>query len=199
MAIKEEVGQHENRLSRPVLHLICRHFVLLLNTYAKCFQFRRYFLNTSTIMIPQAPQPNPTAAFRCLQPFDLDGSIINQSLFNTVIPGAVQGYFLLALKTAPPNSLCVNMICLAALCCGPGDEVEMIAASGCRFFFVCVCWVWVFLLHFFFFCHYRCCSSLQGMIKDTSTRHQGGVFTVIPEVPKLDVFIYTSPSSFPPL
>lgn len=133
VAIKEEVGQHENRLSRHVLHLICSHFVLLSNTYAKCFQFRLYFL--FTIMIPQAPQPNPTAAFQCLQLLDLYGSIVNQSPLNTVIPCAVQGYFYWP-KKCPSKQLRVNIICLAAFCCGPGDEVEMIVATGSTFFCV---------------------------------------------------------------
>lgn len=78
------------------------------------------------------PQPNATAAFQLLQMFRLHSSIINQFLFLYSYSCAVQGYFYWAPRTALPNTLCVNMICLAALCCGPGDEGEMIAASSCR-------------------------------------------------------------------
>lgn len=77
-----------------------------------------------------------------LQKFGFHSSIINQFLSHTDIFTLCRDSFI-GPKPSPPASDSP-----LKLLCGPGEEREMIAASGCTVLF--------------FFCHYRCFSILRG-------------------------------------
>lgn len=68
-------------------------------------------------------------------------TIINQLLFHTDVPVLCRDSFFLQARVSDSP---------LQLCCGPGDELQMIAAAGCT------------TLIYLFICHYRCFSPLRG-------------------------------------
>lgn len=127
------------------------------------------------------------AASRHLWMFPFHGSNYYKLLFHTDAPVRCRDSFF----SGPSEH--ERQIWPPQLCCGPGDELQMIAVAGCT----------AFIYLFFIFLALQMFLPSAGktlipskpyhtLIRDTSASPQGRPFGGLPDVLKLNVFIYTS-------